>query len=275
MTEKPGLEIVPGSLENSESLHRLLDGASVVVHAAGAIRARSSREFYTTNASGTARLVAEAALAKSRPRLLLISSLAAREPTLSPYAASKRAAEESVSRDGPGIQHCVVRPPAIYGPGDRSTLGLFRQLVRGYAIVPWQERGRFSLLYIDDLASLVLCLLAVPDWDGSIMEPDDGRECGYSWTEIAEIASAHLDRPVRCISVPFRAIWMPAAVNEAVWSIIGRAPMLTKAKLRELFHPDWVCNPAQPRMFADWKPAVNFKEGFERTLLWYKRENWL
>ena len=273
--KKPGLKIVPGSLENLASLGRLLDGASAVVHAAGAIKARSSKEFHETNASGTARLVAEAATAKSRPRVLLISSLAAREPSLSPYAASKRAAEEAVSRHGRGLRHCVVRPPAIYGPGDRSTLSLFRQLAKGYAIVPWQERARFSLLYIDDLVSLVLRLLAASKWDGSIMEPDDRREGGYAWKELAELASEYLDRPVRCLTVPYRAIWVPAAVNEAVSSMLGRAPMLTKAKLRELFHPDWVCNPAQPEMFPDWQPTIGFKEGFERTLLWYKRENWL
>lgn len=269
------VEIVQGSLEDSDSLQRLVHGADVVIHCAGAIKARSSKEFKAINAEGTERLVAAVAETSSRPRIMLVSSLAAREPLLSPYAASKRAAEEVMARPETGLEYCVVRPPAVYGPGDRSTLGLFRQLVRGYAIVPWRVHGRFSLIYIDDLVAAMERLLLVPKWSASVIEPDDGREKGYSWTDLAEIASAHLGRPVRCLAVPFQAVWVPAAVNEAVSSVLGRSPMLTKGKLRELFHADWVCKLSHPRVLEEWQPRTRFKEGFERTLLWYKRQDWL
>lgn len=269
------LDIVQGSLEDSDSLRRLVDGADVVIHCAGAIKARNSKEFQAINAEGTERLAAAVAESASRPRMMLVSSLAAREPSLSPYAASKHAAEEVIARQGPRLEYCVVRPPAVYGPGDRSTLGLFRQLVRGYAIVPWRVQGRFSLIYIDDLVAAIERLLAVPKWNGSIIEPDDGRADGYSWTELAEIASSYLGRPVRCLAVPFQAVWLPVAVNEAVASMLGRSPMLTKAKLRELFHPDWVCKLSRPRLLEEWRPRTCFKEGFEHTLLWYKRQDWL
>ncbi len=247
----------------------------MVIHCAGAIKARSSKEFQTINAGGTERLAAAVAETKSRPRVMLVSSLAAREPSLSPYAASKNAAEAVMASKDSALEYCVVRPPAVYGPGDRSTLGLFRQLVRGYAIVPWRVQGRFSLIYIDDLVAAMERLLAVPRWNGSIIEPDDGRPDGYAWTDLAEIASAHLGRPVRCLSVPFQAVWLPVAVNEAVSSVLGKSPMLTKAKLRELFHPDWVCKLSRPRVLEEWQPRTRFKEGFERTLLWYKRQDWL
>ena len=270
-----GLEIVQGSLEDPDSLRLLVDGADVVIHCAGAIKARGAKEFQAINAEGTRRLAAAAAQAKSRPRVMLVSSLAAREPSLSPYAASKHAAEGVMADQGPDLEYCVVRPPAVYGPGDRSTLGLFRQLVRGYAIVPWRVQGRFSLIYIDDLVAAIERLIAAPRWNGCIIEPDDGRPEGYSWTDLAEIASGYLGRPVRCLAVPFQAVWLPVAVNEAVSSVLGRSPMLTKAKLRELFHPDWVCKLSRPRMLGEWRPRTRFKEGFEHTLLWYKRQDWL
>lgn len=275
LAQTDDVEVVRGSLEDPDSLRRLVDGADVVIHCAGAIKARSSKEFQAINAGGTELLAQAVTEAKSRPRVMLVSSLAAREPSLSPYAASKHAAEEVMIGKEPDLEYCVVRPPAVYGPGDRSTLGLFRQLVRGYAIVPWRVRGRFSLIYIDDLVAAMERLLAVPKWNGSVIEPDDGRAEGYSWTDLAEIASAHLGRPVKCLSVPFQAVWLPVAVNEAVSSVLGKSPMLTKAKLRELFHPDWVCKLSRPRVLGEWQPRTRFKEGFERTLLWYKRQDWL
>jgi len=275
LAQSDDVEIIRGSLEDTDSLRRLVDGVDVVIHCAGAIKARSSKEFQAINAGGTERLAAAVAEAKVRPRVMLLSSLAAREPSLSPYAASKQAAEAVMVSKEPNLEYCVVRPPAVYGPGDRSTLGLFRQLVRGYAIVPWRVQGRFSLIYIDDLVAAMERLLTVPQWNGSVIEPDDGRADGYSWTDLAEIASAHLGRPVRCLSVPFQAVWLPVAVNEAVSSVLGKSPMLTKAKLRELFHPDWVCKLSRPRVLEEWQPRMRFKEGFERTLLWYKRQDWL
>jgi nucleoside-diphosphate-sugar epimerase len=275
LTAMDGAEVVQGSLEDQDSLRRLVDGTDVVIHCAGAIKARSGKEFTAINAGGTERLAEAIARTGARTRLMLVSSLAAREPALSPYAASKAAAEAVLARNDPELEYCVVRPPAVYGPGDRSTLGLFRQLVRGYAIVPWRVQGRFSLIYIDDLVAAMERLLAVPKWNGSVIEPDDGRADGYSWTDLAEIASAHLGRPVRCLSVPFQAVWLPVAVNEAVSTVLGKSPMLTKAKLRELFHPDWVCKLSRPRVLDEWQPRTRFKEGFERTLLWYKRQDWL
>ncbi|HZY52217.1 MAG TPA: NAD-dependent epimerase/dehydratase family protein, partial [Reyranella sp.] len=86
----PGVaaEIVWGDLSDEASLKRLVAGADAVVHAAGLIKARRPIEFDQVNRDGTARL---SALAPDVP-FLLLSSLAAREPQLSPYAASKRAA---------------------------------------------------------------------------------------------------------------------------------------------------------------------------------------
>ena len=82
------------------ALRRLVDGADAVIHAAGLIKARRPSDFMTVNRDGTALL---SALAPEAP-FLLLSSLAAREPQLSPYAASKRAAEEVVAgRTGPWL----------------------------------------------------------------------------------------------------------------------------------------------------------------------------
>ena len=93
-----GAEVVLGSLGDPARLRALVRSADAVVHCAGAIRARSKEAFVQVNRDGTLRL-AEAVVAEPRPpRLLLMSSLAARAPEVSPYAATKRMAEEAVRR---------------------------------------------------------------------------------------------------------------------------------------------------------------------------------
>src|SRR5262245_24206834 len=88
-----GLAWIPGDLSDLAALARLLDGASFVVHCAGVVRGASVDDFDRVNAAGTANLIAAALALPRPPPFLLISSLAAREPDLSWYAASKRKAE--------------------------------------------------------------------------------------------------------------------------------------------------------------------------------------
>ena len=78
--------------------------------------------------TGTLAMLA-AATAGGVSRFVHVSSLAAREPKLSLYGASKARAEELVERSG--LDWAIVRPPAVYGPGDKETLELFKMAKRG------------------------------------------------------------------------------------------------------------------------------------------------
>lgn len=269
----PGIEAIHGSLDDERALAGLVDGAAAVVHAAGLVAARRPDDFHRVNAEGTARLISAVRNTARPPRVLLVSSLAARRPSLSAYAASKRAGEAIVA--GAGIEHCIVRPPAVYGPGDRATLPLFRQLARGLIVAPRVAQGRFSLIHVEDLARLLCVLLDRPVWSGEILEPDDGRERGYAWPDLAAIAGAELGRTVRCIEVPRALVWCAAVAHEIGAAVRGGAPMLSRGKIGELWYPDWVCRSETVLHVAGWAPEVDFAEGFRGTLAWYRRHRWI
>src|SRR3546814_11698030 len=57
-------------------------------------------------------------------------------------------------QDARGLCWQALRPPVVYGPGDRATLPLFRQFARGLVLRP-SGGGRFSMLYVEDLAAAV------------------------------------------------------------------------------------------------------------------------
>ena len=270
-----GAEIVLGTLEDAASVHALAESANAVVHCAGAIRAPNREAFVQVNHEGTLR-IAQAIVARPRPpRLLLMSSLAARAPELSAYAASKRMAEDTVRQMlGGQAEFCIVRPPAVYGPGDRATLPIFRQIQRGFLLVPAAD-ARFSLLYVEDLAEIVAHLLDAPSWNGEVIEPDDGRG-GYCWTDLARIAGDHLHRRVRAVPVPWLALWLPAAIAQLMGAAFKRAPIITLGKLRELYHANWVCQATSGTLLpAAAPPRVAFDNGFAATLAWYKERQWL
>jgi nucleoside-diphosphate-sugar epimerase len=267
---------VPGSLEDETALQRLVAGAAAVVHCAGLVAAPSAAAFSEVNLLGSARLFAAAARGATRPRILLVSSLAAREPRLSAYARSKRAAEEILWQTAEqGMQACALRPPAVYGPGDRATLPIFRQLRRGLLFVPAVTDARFSLLYVHDLADAVAHLLDTATWRRSVLELDDGREGGYRWADLADIAGRQLGRRVRTVALPRAILWPVALIGGLGGATLGRAPRLSPGKLRELFHRDWVARPSQPSLLQGWSPRTTFALGFEQTLAWYREQGWL
>ncbi len=269
-----GATIVRGDVERGDGIDRLVDGADAVVHAAGVLQARDQAAFAAVNADGTAR-VADAMAERPGSVLLQVSSLAARLPTISPYAASKALGERMALERAADLRVVVVRPPAVYGPGDRSTLPIFQGLNRGWLVHPAGKSARFSLIYAQELAQLIVALLARPPASGTIVEPDDGTPGGYSWVDLAAIARQRTGRRVRAIGVPKLPLAIAARLAEGYAARRGRMPLLARGKVDEFFHRDWVCDTSRLHAVSTWRPHTRFGDGLTTTLAWYRSAGWL
>ena len=275
--KRPGgdrLEWVRGSLEDIDSLRALVRGAAAVVHCAGAIRGATAADFNRTNVDGTARLVDAARAQRPGMRFLLVSSLAARAPGLSHYARSKRLGEEAVSAGAGDMPWTALRPPAVYGPGDRETLPLVRCMRLGIAPVLGGPQARFSLVYVEDLADAVRHLLEVPHWRPEPFEIHDGQPGGYSWDELVVTVGRIVGRRVHPVRIPTVLLRVAAAVNLAVAARCGGRPMLTPGKVRELTHLDWVCDDAALRAATGWRPTTLLEPGMRNTLEHLRGGGW-
>ena len=132
--ERDGVTWIEGALDRPDSLDRLVEGADAVIHVAGVINARDAggvRGGQCHRHRRHARRCREGRRQALRP---CVSSLAAREPKLSIYGASKAGSEALVGASP--LPSAIVRPPAVYGPGDRETLELFRMAKRGFVLLP-------------------------------------------------------------------------------------------------------------------------------------------
>jgi nucleoside-diphosphate-sugar epimerase len=257
-------EIVESDLRSEASLGKLVAGVDAVVHLAGAIAARSRAEFHAVNTHGTAAL-GRAARRAGVKRFIHVSSLAAREPQLSAYGESKRASED-VLRDVGGL--LILRPPAIYGPGDRGTLPILRQLVSPIAFLPSRPETRFSLLHARDLAAIIADQVAA-NLEGTF-DVEDGTATGFSWSELAAVTRAEEGTPRRMVFLPWRLSLAVAFAAKPLALAASQPPMISPGKIRELYHGDWVSMrglvASQPTPFA---------EGFRETVAWYRNEQWL
>jgi nucleoside-diphosphate-sugar epimerase len=237
-----------------------------VVHCAGAVRGATQAHFDRLNVDGVARLVRAAVEQHPLPRFLLISSLAAREPGLSHYAGSKRRAETVLADQAGDMSWVVLRPPAVYGPGDKEMLPLLRWMARGFAFMLGTGKARFSMLYVDDLSEAIRKCLLNEHLPNGVFELHDGHPEGYSWQNVIDTV-AHLNtKSVRSIPMPVMVLGLLAWLNLAVSRVFGYAPMLTPGKIREIRHPNWVCDNAAFTNATGWSPRVLLETGLRRTL---------
>lgn len=267
-------EVVEGDLASPGALTALCEGAHTVVHCAGVVAACSREEFDTVNVSGTA-AVLDAAKTAGIKRFVHVSSLAAREPELSDYAASKRSGEVMVRQSGRDLSWVVLRPPAVYGPGDRATLPLIKQLTNRIALVPGTGAGRASLIHVRDLASAIAHVCADAGLVHAVYELDDGKQGGYSWRELSDAAGEAAGHKVSCVFLPRAVVKVAGAVEVALARRARRAPEVTPGKVRELYHSDWVCHDNLLQESCDWHPAVPLVEGLKETATWYRAQGWM
>lgn len=260
--------VVIGNLEDENALASLTEGADAVLHLAGAISAPGRRQFFAINEEGTRRLAARAQQAGIE-RFVYMSSLAAREPRLSDYAASKRAAEDALSTLSAAMDVAVIRAPAVYGPGDKATLPLIQQLTARYPLIPSSATSRFSLVYVKDLARIATAALD-EGWTG-IRDADDGREEGYRWADLAAALAKLEEHKVTPFFMPQLAVGSVAWLIGTGASALGRSAMITPGKVRELYHHDWV---SKERVLRT-DPPTPLAKGLSQTLAWYRQKGWL
>jgi len=258
---------IEGALDQPASLAALCEGADAIIHIAGLINAATRAGFEAVNVGGTLAMI-DAARAVGVRRFIHISSLAAREPELSDYGWSKAKAERVVAASG--LDWTIVRPPAVYGPGDRETFELFKMARRGLVALP--PKGRFSLLHVEDLCRLILALVDRPDTFLKTYEPDDGRPEGWDHRHFARTLGRVFGKRAATVAMPKMVMHGAARVDRLVRRARAK---LTPDRVRYFCHPDWVVAAEARPPESLWTPAIRTPTGLKETASWYQAQGWL
>jgi len=264
---RPGLSWIEGSLSDTANLKRLIDETDAVIHVAGVLKAGDAAGFEQGNVSGTLAVLA-AATAGGTTRFVHVSSLAAREPQLSLYGASKAQAERLVEESG--LDWIIVRPPAVYGPGDKETLDLFKMAKRGQIYMP--PAGRLSLIHVDDLARLLLALTVPEAPKHLVIEPDDSRPNGWSHREFGDALATAVGVRARTVSTPRFLLSIGSRLDQL---LRGANAKLTRDRVAYFCHPDWVASPDRAASASVWRAQIPTEQGLKQTAEWYRANGWL
>lgn len=282
----PGVELVCGDLRDPALLRDLTRRAGIVYHLAGLTSARSRGEFMAVNAELTGVLAAAAARAPAPPKLVLVSSLSVAGPRtaalpareddppapVNSYGASKLLGEELLRQEGAGARWTIVRPPWVYGPGDRATLALFRLAARGF--FPSVRGGcmQISLVHVHDLVEALVLAGDSAAAAGRVYYAADGVVHTVGQLGQALLAACGGGRALHVPGIVFR--FMGLAGEAAAW-LARRPPLLGRDKACEGLQPGWVCDDARIRAELGYQSRVSLADGVAATLVWYRERGWL
>lgn len=278
-----GEEIVLGSLEDEIALRGLVRGSATVIHLAGVVRAGRAAEFQRANAAGTGRLVAAMLAAAPTARLVHVSSLAAAGPSAAPagrapqelptpvsaYGRSKLAAEEVVRASG--LAWVILRPPAIYGPGDRDVLQFFKLAARGVVPLPAGERW-VTVAHVADVVRAVLAACHVGSGEVFHLGEPQPRRLDDLMATLA--SSGDLPAP-RILPLPGVVLRAAGLAGDLLQRLGARGVAMTSDKACELLARHWSAVTA-PSLRALGVPGyVPFESGARATWAWYRRHGWV
>ncbi|HEU5311300.1 MAG TPA: NAD-dependent epimerase/dehydratase family protein, partial [Candidatus Eisenbacteria bacterium] len=166
----------------------------------------------------------------------------------------------------------VIRPPAVYGPRDNAIYRVFAA-VKWHVLPVLRNRGRFSIIYAEDLARAVRLALSHPKAPGQIYfvgEPDV-----TDYEELGQTVRQAVGTWAVTVRAPEFVLRGAALGAEILGAVLGKAPLLTREKLAEITAGDWIFTSAKIRSQLAWEPEVSLEEGIRRTAAWYREAGWL
>jgi nucleoside-diphosphate-sugar epimerase len=286
-----GVDVVRGSFSDPEALALAVRGVDRIVHLAGLTKAVDEAGYDAGNVTPVQNLLeAVRAHNPTLKRFLFVSSLTAAGPAsegihgvsesdlpqpVSAYGRSKLRAETLCLEYSADIPITIVRPPAVYGPGDRDVLQVFQMLSKGVLVTAGNAaRQRFSMIYVDDLVSGIMMAARSHHAVGSIYYITSLRS--YSWAEIITAAQPVLGfKNLHKLSLPKQFVFLVGFVIGAAGLLSGKPPLINRDKANELVQDYWVCSSEKAWNDFGFTEGTSVAEGVAKTISWYRRQGWL
>ncbi|MEH6662568.1 MAG: NAD-dependent epimerase/dehydratase family protein [Parasphingorhabdus sp.] len=268
--DRPGVTWVRGALDDKASLAKLCSGADMVLHIAGVVNAPDRAGFEAGNVAGTLAAI-EATKQGGAKRFIHVSSLAATQPQLSIYGETKAKAEKLVKTSG--LDWTILRPPAVYGPGDGEFLDLFKMARLGFVTLPPDADGLLSVIHVQDLCQALLALLPEQeDFTAQIFEVDDGKPGGWTQAAFAKAIGQAIGKRVATFGIPKSLLRLAARADRLAR---GDKAKLTADRVNYFCHDDWMIDPQRRLPTQLWQPQIETCQGLKDTAKWYRHNDWL
>jgi nucleoside-diphosphate-sugar epimerase len=266
----------------------LVESAEAVIHVAAVYRTAGHPDAYyrEVNVGGTERLL-EASARAGVARFVHTSTVgvhghvqrppADEDSPIAPddvYQVTKAEAEALALgfHQKRGLPVTVVRPGAIYGPGETRLLKLFRAIARGLYAVVGSGRAYYHPVYVDDLVEGFLLALTRPEAVGEAFIIAGPRY--VTQAELAALIARHTGGRVLPFRIPAAPIRLAGALCEAICVPLGIDPPLHRRRV-EFWTKSRAFSIDKARRLLGYAPKVDLDLGIASTVAAYREAGWL
>ena len=282
------IDVVEGSIADPDIVNKAMKGIRKVFHVAAIFRTAgiSDQVYWDTHVKGTELLMA-AALKEGVEKFVHTSTvgvhgdvgheLANEESPYSPgdiYQVTKLEAEKKVHKfyKEKGLPLVVIRPTAIYGPGDLRLLKLFKIASHKISIVLGKGNIKYHMVYIDDLIQGYLLASEVKEAVGEAFII--GGDEIYSLNELLGTISETLKTSKRKIHLPVKPFQILGSIMEKIFIPLGISPPIYRRRV-DFFTKSRSFDISKAKRILKYQPKFSIHDGIKSTADWYKENGYL
>lgn len=278
----PSHEECVGNILDSSSLDRALVGVDTVMHLAGATLVRRISEYAKGNTKGTQNLLEACARLPEPPRVVFLSSLAARGPDggtgpVDAYGKSKRAAEERCRVFRDRVPVTVIRAPAVIGKGEPTLFRVFRWARRGHVFVPGTVDYPISFVHLQDL---VECLGVAPDRGQTLgADPEQGvytvaMPKPTTVLELGLLIAELIDKKVTVSRLSKFRLRMVGRLVDLLNLFFPTPVLFNSDKVVQGLAGGWSCDSLAAERDLGFVSRHTLREGLVEALAFYREHGW-
>jgi nucleoside-diphosphate-sugar epimerase/glyoxylase-like metal-dependent hydrolase (beta-lactamase superfamily II) len=278
-----GVDFRPVDLRDRTAMIAACRGVEKVIHSGALASAWGDYEdFYAINVHGTENVIAGcrahgvrrlvhistcSVLAEVRPLLNLDDTRPIPAEFLSYYAQTKALAEQRIhAAQEAGLATVILRPRAIYGPGDRALLPRLTDAIkRGRVLLIGDGETLVNVTHVSDMTRAILLALDASRAVGRTYAITGGEDVNL-WDIARAIAERLGVPPPRRRLSAAAALWLGRAM-EVVWGAlqIRREPPLTRYKAAMLAYSQTL-DISRARAELGYEPKVRWRDGLAQFM---------
>jgi nucleoside-diphosphate-sugar epimerase len=283
-----GAEVIIGSVTDRAVVEKSLRGVDVVHHLAAAFRELNVPDSYyrEVNVGGTVNVL-EAAFSQGVKKFIYCSTCGVHgnidhppggeDAPIHPadyYQATKYEAEPLVhDYFKRGLKTVILRPAAIYGPGDPERFYMIYKRVAGGRF-PMFGSGKtyYHPLYIDNLIDAFMLAMEEGKGDGQAYLIAD--EAYLEIKDLVQKVGISLGIEVKINHYPIIPLIIAGHIFEKLYKPFGITPPIFPRRV-DWYRQNRAFNIDKAKRELGYQPKVGIEEGLRRTAQWYKEEGYL
>jgi nucleoside-diphosphate-sugar epimerase len=278
-----------GNVFDEQTVARAVGGQHYIFHLAAAFReARSTDlDYRNVHLKSTQLICKEAAKNPDFKRYIHISTIGVHGHIDNPpanenyrfapgdeYQRTKLMAEEWLNDFAARakLPYTIIRPAAIYGPGDKRLLKLFKMALQPVFVLLGRGKCMYHLVHVDDLTNVIIIAATHPEAQGGAFIAGSPEPIAVA--DIAKIVAEYCNKNFRLIRLPIGPFFLAADLCEFICRPLKIEPPLYRRRVA-FYSKDRHFDVSKMRHVLGYEPRYNNREGLIETAAWYKKQGWM